>query len=53
MLQCPAKSDVPEGVCATLGAKKSEITVTVMIEIPQGSRNKYEYDKKSRLSLAA
>jgi inorganic pyrophosphatase len=32
-----------------LAANKSEITVTVMIEIPQGSRNKYEYDKKKKV----
>lgn len=26
-----------------------QITLTVMIEIPKGSRNKYEYDKKLRM----
>ena len=31
-------------------AKKSDnITVDVMIEIPKGSRNKYEYDKKQKV----
>jgi inorganic pyrophosphatase len=30
-------------------AKKNEATVAVMIEIPQGSRNKYEYDKKKNV----
>lgn len=29
--------------------KKEEMVVTVMIEIPKGSRNKYEYDKKRNL----
>lgn len=30
-------------------AKKKEFTVSVMIEIPKGSRNKYEYDKKLKV----
>ena len=29
-----------------MAAKKEQTTVTVMIEIPKGSRNKYEYDKE-------
>ena len=29
--------------------KKSKMTVTVLIEIPKGSRNKYEFDKDKRL----
>ena len=32
-----------------MGHKKEQITVPVMIEIPKGSRNKYEYDKKKKL----
>ena len=27
--------------------RKTQETVTVMIEIPKGSRNKYEFDKKT------
>jgi inorganic pyrophosphatase len=30
-------------------AKKEQLSVTVMIEIPKGSRNKYEYDKEKRV----
>ena len=29
--------------------KNEQITVPVMIEIPKGSRNKYEYDKKKKV----
>ncbi len=29
--------------------KKKEMTVMVMVEIPKGSRNKYEFDKEKRL----
>ncbi len=29
--------------------KKKEMTVMVMVEIPKGSRNKYEFDKDKRL----
>ena len=29
--------------------KKSQMTLTVMIEIPEGSRNKYEFDKEKHL----
>jgi inorganic pyrophosphatase len=29
--------------------KEEQVTVTVMIEIPKGSRNKYEYDKEKRV----
>src|SRR5512135_2615521 len=29
--------------------KKKEMTVMVMVEIPKGSRNKYEFDKTKRL----
>lgn len=29
-----------------MAEKKERLTVTVMIEIPKGSRNKYEYDKE-------
>ncbi len=29
--------------------KKKKMTVTVMVEIPKGSRNKYEFDKGMRL----
>ena len=32
-----------------MGHKKEQITVPVMIEIPKGSRNKYEYDKKKKV----
>ena len=32
-----------------MAAKKEQISVTVMIEIPKGSRNKYEYDKEKRV----
>jgi len=32
-----------------VGHKKEQITVPVMIEIPKGSRNKYEYDKKKKV----
>jgi inorganic pyrophosphatase len=32
-----------------VAAKKEQLTVTVMIEIPKGSRNKYEYDKEKRV----
>lgn len=32
-----------------MGNKKEQITVPVMIEIPKGSRNKYEYDKKKKV----
>jgi len=32
-----------------VAAKKEQISVTVMIEIPKGSRNKYEYDKEKRV----
>jgi len=30
-------------------AKKEQLSVTVMIEIPKGSRNKYEYDKEKKV----
>ena len=30
-------------------AKEKEFTISVMIEIPKGSRNKYEYDKKLKV----
>lgn len=30
-------------------SEKDQITVTVMIEIPKGSRNKYEYDKEKKM----
>ncbi len=30
-------------------SKKNQMTVTVLIEIPKGSRNKYEFDKQKRL----
>ena len=30
-------------------AKKKQMIVTVMIEIPKGSRNKYEYDKERKM----
>jgi len=30
-------------------AKKEQLSVSVMIEIPKGSRNKYEYDKEKRV----
>ncbi|HVP77128.1 MAG TPA: inorganic diphosphatase [Thermodesulfobacteriota bacterium] len=30
-------------------SKKKEMTVMVMVEIPKGSRNKYEFDKDKRL----
>ena len=29
--------------------QKDQQTVTVMIEIPKGSRNKYEYDKEKKV----
>jgi inorganic pyrophosphatase len=29
-----------------MAGNKEEMTVTVMVEIPKGSRNKYEYDEK-------
>jgi len=32
-----------------VAAKKEQLSVTVMIEIPKGSRNKYEYDKEKRV----
>ncbi len=32
-----------------MAAKKERLSVTVMIEIPKGSRNKYEYDKEKRV----
>lgn len=32
-----------------MAAKKEQLTVTVMVEIPKGSRNKYEYDKEKRV----
>jgi len=32
-----------------VAAKKEQLTVTVLIEIPKGSRNKYEYDKEKRM----
>ena len=32
-----------------VGEKKEQMTVTVMIEIPKGSRNKYEYDKDKKV----
>ena len=32
-----------------MAAKKEQLSVTVMIEIPKGSRNKYEYDKEKRV----
>ena len=32
-----------------MGEKKEQMTVTVMIEIPKGSRNKYEYDKDKKV----
>lgn len=32
-----------------MGHKKEQIIVPVMIEIPKGSRNKYEYDKKKKV----
>jgi inorganic pyrophosphatase len=32
-----------------VAVKKEQLTVTVMIEIPKGSRNKYEYDKEKRV----
>jgi len=31
-----------------LTEKKEEMTVVVMVEVPKGSRNKYEYDKEKR-----
>jgi inorganic pyrophosphatase len=31
-----------------LALKKEEMIITVMIEIPKGSRNKYEYDKERK-----
>ena len=31
-----------------MARSKKELVVTVMIEIPKGSRNKYEYDPKTR-----
>jgi inorganic pyrophosphatase len=32
-----------------LAGKKEQTTITVMIEIPKGSRNKYEYDKEKKV----
>ncbi len=32
-----------------LTKKNEEMTVTVMVEIPKGSRNKYEYDKERKM----
>ncbi len=32
-----------------MAAKKEQLSVTVMIEIPKGSRNKYEYDKEKKV----
>ena len=32
-----------------MGRHKEQMTVTVMIEIPKGSRNKYEYDKEKKV----
>lgn len=32
-----------------MDGKKEEIIVTVMVEIPKGSRNKYEYDKDKKV----
>lgn len=32
-----------------MATEKEQTTVTVMIEIPKGSRNKYEYDKEKRV----
>ena len=29
--------------------EKEQLTVTVMVEIPKGSRNKYEYDKEKKV----
>jgi len=32
-----------------LAEKKETMTITVMVEIPKGSRNKYEYDKEKKM----
>jgi inorganic pyrophosphatase len=32
-----------------MAEEKEQLTVTVMIEIPKGSRNKYEYDKEKKV----
>lgn len=32
-----------------MATEKEQTTVTVMVEIPKGSRNKYEYDKEKRV----
>lgn len=32
-----------------MSAKEEPTTVTVMVEIPKGSRNKYEYDKERKM----
>ena len=35
-----------------MSEKNEEITVTVMVEVPRGSRNKYEYNKETGLPSA-
>ncbi len=32
-----------------MSEKKDEMTIMVMVEIPKGSRNKYEYDPKTKM----
>jgi inorganic pyrophosphatase len=42
------KSRLTEGG-SRVAAEKEQTTVTVMIEIPKGSRNKYEYDEEKKV----